>query len=228
MTPLAIFAVTQAIQPPRQEIIFHRSVKLTKPGVTLADLADLSALPSPIRAEASRLQVATFQAGQSRLSLSVAAIETRLRALMPALRGYLPQPQSLRVSLLYEPTPKSASTSGCLVLRTKVRAGEALRSDNFAASDCAGAQQGSLLYDRRSGLARAARALEAGDVVHAPPQAALAAVRPHDQLYLNAALGVVTVERRVEVLQAGRRGGQVFVRGASGPPFAVPVPDGGQ
>lgn len=88
----------------------------------------------------------------------------------------------------------------------------------------AGCAQGrpAFRYDASAGLARAARDLGAGEIVHAPPAVLVAETRPGATLTLESAVGPVRVQRQVVLLRP-LRGGGLLVRSADGQVFSTPA-----
>lgn len=216
-------------------IVFQRTVTLTSERVTLADLADVSVLPTSLRKRAAKLEIAAFRPGQTRLVLRGEAVVLRAGALIPALSPWLKPGfgQSITVSLV---RPRRiadghGADSGCLVLSARLPAGAIAVSTDFAPSACgarASIWAGALRYDANVGAMRASRDIAAGEVAPAMPSFAVAAIRPGQTLYLSTRIGDVIVERGVEAVQVGHPGGRVFVRAKTGPAFSVPTPEGRQ
>jgi len=129
------------------------------------------------------------------------------------------------VALMMGMMAPQADAGACLRAVRPVAAGAiAVRAD-FEAAPCAGAGS-ALAYDRAARVARLRRGLEAGEVVRGS-RSALSAVRPGQNLTLQARVGQVAIEREVEVVRPARAGEQVIVRGADGRAFAAPAPGAG-
>lgn len=117
------------------------------------------------------------------------------------------------------PATASASASNCWRVLDHVTAGAFPVLADFAPAACDRPNHG-LRYDRASGLARAARDLQPGEVVRAASPAMIGRRRPGDPLTLKAQVGPVLVERQVVVLRP-LRGESVLVRAADGTVFAT-------
>lgn len=116
--------------------------------------------------------------------------------------------------------PAAAPAGGCWRVVHEVAAGAfPVASDFAAATSCDGAARG-LRYDPASGLARAARRLQPGDVVPGAPASTISGRRAGEALTLQVQVGPVVVERQVVVLRPLRDGG-VLVRAADGEVFAT-------
>ncbi len=105
----------------------------------------------------------------------------------------------------------------CLRAVVAVQVDSVPRSDEFVPTGCERGQGGAVYrYDRSSGITRLARAIAAGETVPRFPEFGIDMVRPGQILYLLVVSGPVTIERKVQALQAARPGQRVFVETGDG------------
>jgi flagella basal body P-ring formation protein FlgA len=119
------------------------------------------------------------------------------------------------------------AAENCVTIVHPIRAGQALiASDIKPAAVCANhSKNHALRYDRTVSVTRANRDLDVGETISGHPSLILADVRPGDDLFVYERIGNVLIERAAKALQAGRYGGEVFVRTADGAIFAAALKD---
>lgn len=207
-------------------LAFHADATVAGAHVSLADIADLTALPRDLRQDAGGLPIAAFGIGQDRLTLSDPDVAARARALMPTLARWLPAGQGTVVVIRKPPAPAASRAARCVRVLRSLAAGTLAARADFAASACPPATpRGAFRYDLRVRDVRTARALNEGDVVAAPPSSRVADVQPGQQLYIEASVGPVVVRRAVQAIQPGRAGGSLFVQASDGTIFSAPAPE---
>lgn len=189
-------------------------IVLSRPAVTLADVAGPGSL-----GRLGAMEIARLPVGRDRLSLSRRAIATLVRRAVP---GIVVDGGDARIVTFRYVRETEAGASGCQVTSAAFAAGAAITRDKIAAGSCA-AETPALRYDAARGYLVARRDLPAGSplghLVMPPP----ATVARGDAMTLVSRAGPVTVERAVTALQSGREGRRVFVRDGSGHVFAAPV-----
>jgi len=116
----------------------------------------------------------------------------------------------------------------CLAALAPIAAGTLPVRGDFADAPCGARTELALRYDGRRHALAAARDIEAGEVIAAPPASLLPDVRPGDPLILIARVGTATVERQVTAAQPGRRGRGIFVRTPDGRLVAAPFAEAGR
>jgi hypothetical protein len=115
------------------------------------------------------------------------------------------------------------ASPACLRALRPLTAGEIAVLADFEPAACADAPR-AFSYDRAARVARLRRDVATGEVVRGSTST-LSAVRPGQGFTLQAHVGPVIVERRVEVAWPARAGELVMVRGAEGELFAAPSPE---
>lgn len=188
-------------------------IVLSRPAVTLADVAGRGGLGRLGVVEIARLPV-----GRDRLSLSRRAIATLVRRAVP---GMVVDGGDARIVTFRYVRRAEAGAGGCQVTSAVLAAGTAITRDKIAAGPCIAAA--AIRYDAARGYLVARRDLPAGSplghLVVPPP----ATVARGDSMTLVSRAGPVTVERSVTALQSGSVGRRVFVRDGRGHVFAAPV-----
>jgi hypothetical protein len=121
--------------------------------------------------------------------------------------------------------PAAAALSCLRVIAGVAQGGVPAAADVERAPCAVERPEAALRYDAGAGSVRALRDLTPGDIVAAVPESLIPEIRPGQALAIETKVGSVVVTRQVEAVQAGRRGGKLFVRAADGRVFAVPVPE---
>jgi len=188
-------------------------IALSRPAVTLADVADAGGLGRLATVEIARLPV-----GRDRLSLSRRAIAILVRRAVP---GIAVAGGDARMVTFRYVRRAGADAGACRVTSIAIAAGAAIARDKVVVGPCAAVA--GVRYDAVRGSAVASRDLPAGSplghLIVPPP----AAVARGDAMTLVSRAGPVTVERPVTALQSVQDGGRVFVRDGSGHVFAAPL-----
>lgn len=230
MLSILLLALSLSQPTPDRGLTFKAKVSVDHTHIALGDIADVSMLPQALRQRAAHLEVATFAPGRTHVSFSSGAVAQRARALMPALAPWMISNQ--RVSIVVDLTPArsavrvSSASQDCLRAKAPLAAQAIPAESDFASAPCMGeTSKSAFFYDGRIGAVRVSRPLRAGELVRAGSYLPMAAIKPHQPLYLRASIGAVIVERRVETLQVGWPGRRVFVRAEGGKAFAVTLPD---
>lgn len=218
-TALLLMTGAQGAGAPAQEVVVSGST------VRLGDLFDLGALPSALQDRARDLVIIRLAPGQDRQEITARAVWARAGALMPAL-SHLPAPDSAaRLSLRLAPQP-IAWRGTCLRMTADVPQGRYLTGDGVAEATCDAPPKPALQYDARVGLVRAARDLNEGDLILAPPQDAIALIAPDQPIYLQTTVGVVTLQRQVTTVRPVRKDATAIVKAGDGSIIAVAAPEG--
>jgi hypothetical protein len=193
--------------------------------VRLSDVADTARLPEPLRAAAGALVLTTLPRGVDHALLASARLSERARALMPALRPWLPDPAGGLVAVDRRAAAEAAPAVRCLTALADIPAGAILRAEDFASSACDHPRTDAFRFLRQDSVIQAARYLARGDETPAVPRAAFAAEAPGQTLYVSAQVGPVTVARAVTAVQPAPAGRGLFVRAGDGSVFAAPAPE---
>ena len=194
--------------------------------VTLADVADLSALPPAIRRRAGNAVLAQFRRGQETMILTPEWIARRVRGLIPALSGWTPAagapPVVVRFQGALAANVQTVSPRSCVEVIEALPAGSVPVQSDLAPASCREERSGhAFRYDPEIRVLRAARDLIEGELI-AAPAIRLPDVGPGASLTLTARSGPVTVTREVTAMQPASRGQAVFVRTADGRLISVP------
>lgn len=214
-------SVTVGLTPAAEVALADRRIRL-------GDVADLSALPPSARSRLAPRVLAVVPAGRTGISLSREALGALVRRSVPGLRV---KAEAGGAPLVFRVERDAAEPkrTGCAELARPLAAGAPLGDGDLMAVDCREETASGLRFDRLDRVARAERDLAAGTYLGRISAAPSVAVDKGDKLTLVATAGPVRVSRDVVALQAGRRGGRVFVRDAEGNVTSAPlaVQDGG-
>jgi hypothetical protein len=192
----------------------------------LADITDLSSLPANLRQGAQRLVLLRTAARHSPRDLPLQALVDRARALMPALRGWLPVRIDGQVHLhsFVQSEVHGPSQLNCLSPVREVPAGAVAREDDFQAVSCGSRRPvRAFNFDRSSQTARTSRAIAPSEVVLRYAGFGEGGVAFGDRVTLLVVSGPFRIERSVEAAQSAHGRNRVFVRTGEGEVFAVPV-----
>jgi hypothetical protein len=185
----------------------------------LGDLAALDGFEalggSPHRART----IAALPAGRERFVTTRGALAALAQRRFPALRLVVARGGD---EVAIRRPPPARPVSGCFESAAPITTGAAVTPADVSALPCRPGQQPALLrFDRRAGLATAARAIDAGTYLGRLALPPAAGVAPGGELTLISSVGSVTISRPVVALQAGRSGSRLFVRDADGEVFSV-------
>jgi hypothetical protein len=189
-------------------------IVLSRPAVTLADVAQAADL-----GRLGAMEIARLPVGRDRLSLSRRAIAALVRRAVP---GIVVESGDARIVTFRYVRRAEVGAAGCQVTSAALAAGAAITRDKIAAGPCAMATP-ALRYDAASGYLVARHDLPAGSPLGhlaVPPPATVAR---GEAMTLISRAGPVTIERPVTALQPGHVGRRVFVRDSRGHVFAAPV-----
>jgi hypothetical protein len=219
---VALLAAAGASLGPAAPIAFYAHAQAHAPYVTLADVADLSTLPGAIRHDAGRLRLGVIGPGETKTA-SIDWLSARTRALMPALRPWLPdRAGAVAISAARSADGERAATPACLEARVPIPAGAVARRNEFAPAACDGTPHAAAFrFDPRLGVVRTTHELAAGELAPAIDASALAQARPGDHLTIAAIVGPVRVERDVAAVQPQGAERPVFVRAEDGAVFSA-------
>lgn len=226
MTGGALFSIVLVGSAPvSAPLALASQVQIAGSRVTLGEVADLSVLPSDLRAAAKGVVVATFGAGQTSKTLRASAVASRARAQVPALAPWFGEDAMSTITLHHSVTPRPAPPAAsevCLRVLAPLDRDAVPTADEFEPAACKATSM-AFRYDVASGVARATRDLSVGEVVRAPPASILAAARPGQTFFLRAHVGPVVVERAVQVVRPSAKGRPLFVRASGGKVFVAPA-----
>lgn len=220
-----------AVSTPPAAVALQSDVIVQDPQVELGELMNLSHLPPALSLRAASLPITRFQPGETQMMLSTQRLAERARALMPALGPWLSNTSAGSITVHLAPAKRSREETGiatqarCMRLEHAVSENVVIAEDDVSAAPCpASSPDRPVRYDRLDRVARATRALSAGETISEIPQFALAVVRPGEHLFVEAHIGAVIVSQEVEALQAAGPGRSIFVRTADGQVVAAPGP----
>jgi hypothetical protein len=202
----------------------------------LGDVADLSLLPTGLRARARLIEIARGPHGRTEGSVTDTWLVARARAQMPVLAYWLPEAKGVAIRVTYRSSRQNGGERGapvsgrrCLVVVEPLRAGESPVPGKFEKAACTtGSVARTFRYDASSQSVRTIRSIDAGEIVPAFAGYDVDAVRRGDQITLVTIAGPVRVERTVEALQSAYKGQKLFARSQDGDVFPVRYPGRGQ
>ncbi|MET4682567.1 hypothetical protein [Brevundimonas faecalis] len=116
MTVSVLLALSLATSSPAASLVFHSTADGDAEAVRFGDMADLSSLPSEMRAPAAALVIWRPVDGRRSVETTSASVAARARALLPALTPYLPAAAPsksvlLRLAARAETSDKAPSTT---------------------------------------------------------------------------------------------------------------------
>lgn len=193
--------------------------------VRVRDVITLDCIAPERRARMGELIVAQRPSHVRELELDRGALLALVRRRAPGLGEVLTVGASGSIRLRFPSASTARPEPRCFAAARSLGPGHALRAPDLVAGDCANGQPTPLRYDRRHGIVRTARAIEAGELLG--PLAPL----PGDVVEQGAALtlvsrsGPIVIEREVRAAQAARTGGALFVRDREGRLFSAPFPE---
>lgn len=193
--------------------------------VRVRDVATLACIAPERRDHIGGLIVAQGASHVRELELDRGALLALVRRRAPGLGEVLTVGASGSIRLRFPSASTARPEPRCFAAARSLGPGHALRAADLVAGDCANSQPTALRYDRRHGIVRAARAIEAGE-----PLGPLAPL-PADVVEQGAALtlvsrsGPIVIEREVRAAQPARTGGALFVRDRDGRLFSAPFPE---
>lgn len=193
--------------------------------VRVRDVITLDCIAPERRAHMGRLIVAQRPSHVRELELDRGALLALVRRRAPGLGEVLTVGASGSIRLRFPSASTARPEPRCFAAARSLGPGHALTASDLVAGDCANGQPTAIRYDRRHGIVRAARAIEAGELLG--PLAPL----PGDVVEHGAALtlvsraGAIVIEREVRAAQPARTGGALFVRDREGRLFSAPFPD---
>lgn len=207
-----LIAILSVIGGPAATLVSAQEIRVAGPNVHLGDVAVISGVAPSVRSQLADRVVARIPAGRATVALTRPALSQLIRRAAPSL--------SVRADSTDEQiivrTAAQPSLRTCRVAIRPLRSGEAIRSQDTAASACAYQMPAAaIIFDRRAGLPRAAQDITTGTYLGAVLPAGDGVDRGA-QLTLAARVGPVTIERTVIALQASTPGRRLFVRTGDG------------
>jgi hypothetical protein len=214
-----------AFAAPASPMLFAPTIAVTDRVVALGQLADLSVLPAPLREQVQGLTVLKLRRDRVGMRIPVAALNRRIGGLAPALKPWLPASEGELEVRYAGPSRSTAALAPCVRVAEEVPVDGVPTAKSFLAAPCLGAVSPALWFDRRTGVLRAARALKLGEILQAPARDIVASVAPGQSLLIEATVGPVRVQRRVEAIQPARPGQRLFARTTDGAVLSIPFPE---
>ena len=201
------------------------AIDLDAAEVRVRDVIALDCIAPERRVHIGGLIIAQSLPHVRELELDRGALLALVRRRAPGLGEALTMGASGSIRLRFPPASAAQPEPRCFAAARPLGPGHALTTSDLVAGDCASDQPTSLRYDRRHGIARTARPIEAGE-----PLGPLAPL-PRDVVEQGALLtlvsrsGPIVIEREVRAAHAARTGGALFVRDREGQLFSAPFPE---
>ncbi|WP_055138418.1 hypothetical protein [Burkholderia plantarii] len=217
---------------PAAAIRFHAAVAVDGTGVTLAELADLAPLPPAIRERAAALVVVSLAPTAKAVHVDARRLADAARHAMPMLAPWLAGTTARAIEIVRRPPAATAAQASgiCVTLRVDLPAAASPSADQLGRTPCppAGVRT-AWRYDAAQRVARATRALPAGEVVRPPAGPLLAVVHGGERVSDTVRVGAVTVTRTGTALtDAGaRRAAAVLTGDAAVQLWRAPAEDRG-
>lgn len=201
------------------------AIDLDAGDVRVRDVITLDCIAPERRVHMGGLIIAQRPSHVRELELDRRALLALVRRRAPGLREGLNMGGSGSIRLRFPPASAARPEPRCFAAARSLGPGHALTASDLVADACTNGRPTPLRYDRRHGIVRAARAIEAGELLG--PLAPL----PGDVVEQGAALtlvsrsGPIVIEREVRAAQTARTGDALFVSDREGRLFSAPFPD---
>ena len=201
------------------------AIDLNAAEVRVRDVITLDCIAPERRAHVGGLIIARGYPHVRELELARGALLALVRRRAPGLGEGLTVESSGSIKLRFPGASATQPEPRCFAAGRSLGPGQALRASDLVADDCASGGPTSLRYDRRHGIVRTARSIEAGELLG--PIAPLPAdiVEQGATLTLVVRSGPITIEREVHAAQSAATGGALFVRDREGRLFSAPFPE---
>ncbi|KVT06112.1 hypothetical protein WT97_10935 [Burkholderia sp. MSMB1459WGS] len=191
-------AVLGAPPSPDAAIRFRATVTVDRPTVTLADVADLTALPESIAPRAATVPVMSLARSATAVRVDARRLAASARRAMPMLGPWLANVPVADVEITLLRTNAAASTASpsCVSVLADLPVDASPSAGEIQPAGCPG--NGAVRawrYDAESHVVRAARAITAGEIVPAPATSRLATVHRGGRVFDTIQVGAVTVTR---------------------------------
>ncbi|MBR8210767.1 MULTISPECIES: hypothetical protein [Burkholderia] len=183
---------------PDAAILFRSAVTVAHPTVMLADVADLTALPESIAQRAATVPVMSLARSATAVRVGTRRLADSARRAMPMLGPWLANVPvaNVDITLLRISKANDASSRSCVTVLADLPVDASPSADRIQPVGCPG--DGAVRawrYDAESHVARAARAMTAGEIVPAPAASRLATVHRGGRVFDTIQVGAVTVTR---------------------------------
>lgn len=213
-------------------IRFHAAIAVDDSNVTLAELADLTPLPPAIREHAASLVMVSLAPTAKAVHVDARRLADAARHAMPMLAPWLDGTAAREIEIVRRPpAAMAARASGiCVTLLVDLPAAASPSADQLGGAPCpAAGVRSAWRYDAAQRVARATRALPAGEVVRPPAGPLLAVVHGGERVSDTVRVGAVTVTRSGTALtDAGaRRDAAVLTGDAAVQLWRAPTEDRG-
>jgi hypothetical protein len=214
------------------QLVLRHDVQIQRRQIQFGDVADVSGLPTDLQAQAAALPIANLPAGKDTMVFSARSFVERARAQAPVLARWLPATNDGAItvhlrggSVAATDSISSSTLPSCLRLVEPVAAGAIPKTTDFVAASCdAPKPLVALKYDRDAGAVRATRNLQTNELIASASAFAIPAVRPGQDLVVEARVGPVVVQRTVKAAQAAQPGQRLFVQTADHEVFSALLP----
>ncbi|WP_246797502.1 hypothetical protein [Burkholderia perseverans] len=226
------FAAPVSASAPAAAIRFHAAVAVDNAGVTLAELADLTPLPPAIREHAASLVMVSLAPTAKAVHVDARRLADAARHAMPRLAPWLAGTTAREIEIVRRPPAATAARASgiCVTLLVDLPAAASPSADQLGQAPCpAAGVRSAWRYDAAQRVARATRALPAGEVVRPPAGPLLAVVHGGERVSDTVRVGAVTVTRSGTALtDAGaRRDAAVLTGDAAVQLWRAPTEDRG-
>lgn len=222
MTAVALFATLVtgvcALSP-------LEAIDLNAAEVRVRDVIILDCIAPERRARIGELIVARSASHERELQLDRRALLALVRRRAPGLGEILAPTASGSIRLRFRGVSAAAPEPRCFAAARSLGPSRALRSSDLVDDDCVDGRPTSLRYDRRDGIVRTTRPIEAGEPLGPLASLPTDVVEQGAPLILVSRSGPVVIEREVRAAQPARTGDALFVRDREGQLFSAPFPE---
>lgn len=223
MTPAIIFLLAAAADP--KPLTLRPRATVHNDRILLADIADLSALPEPMRSRAARLELTKFNGAALPARIATGPLISRARSRLPLLAHWLPATFPSTIALEASRPNESSGQArfrGCVQAVKTVMAGTFPAASAFVDAPCPPRSvSAAFVYDAERRSAKVRRSIAEGEVVRRSAAMKDNSIQPGETMLLVSEAGPVRIERRVEALQAARKRQKLFVRTQDGDVLSV-------
>lgn len=201
------------------------AIDLNASEVRVRDVITLDCIAPERRDHMGGLVIAQRPSYVRELELDREALLALVRRRAPGLGEVLTVGASGSIRLRFPSASTTRPEPRCFAAARSLGPGHALRTSDLVAGDCANGQHTVLRYDRRHSIVRAARAIEAGELLGPLAPLPTGVVEQGAALTLVSRAGAIVIEREVHAAQPARTGGALFVSDREGRLFSAPFPE---
>ncbi|MXN76553.1 hypothetical protein GR157_17645 [Burkholderia sp. 4701] len=183
---------------PDPAIRFRSTVVVDRPMVTLADVADLTALPESVAQRAATVPVISLARSATAVRVDARRLAESARRGMPMLGPWLANVPAadVDITLLRIDGVGSTASPSCMTVLADLPVDASPSAGQIQPTRCpSGGTVRAWRYDADSHVVRAARAIAAGEIVQSSAASRLAAFHRGGRVFDTVQVGAVTVTR---------------------------------